>query len=86
MLGVINFIAPAIACCDGGIVVRATVDGVGISCMFSSECLEDVNHGQRSKSLERSLAKKYSCLVSLTIKISASKILIGTNWIYTSDL
>ena len=45
MLGVIEFIAPAIACGDGGTAVRAIVDGVGISCSFSSECLEDVNHG-----------------------------------------
>lgn len=59
VLGVIEFITPAIGCGDGGIAVRAIVDGVSISCRFSAECLEDVNPGLRSKSaLDRFEASK----------------------------
>ena len=87
MLGVIEFIVPAIPCGDGGTAVRATVDGVSISCRFSSECLEDVNPVLRSKSaLERFEASKDKLLSIAHKNISAGQISSVTVWIYKSDL
>ena len=86
-MGVIEFLAPAIACSDGGTAVSATVDGVSISCRLSSECLEGVNLGLRSRSaLERLEARKDRLLSIAHKKISAGQILSGIVWIYTSGI
>ena len=87
MLGVIEFLAPAIACGHGGIAVRATGGGIYILCRFSAECLEDVNPALRSRSaLERFEASKDRLLSIAHKKISAGQISSSTVWIYTSDL